>query len=106
VVDRKERRLDRRRPVDVQQVAPDLRQPARVRRDRLEPGTLIVNGNEPAPPIVRPLSRAANIRSNGRLSVKRCMRSSFGSAPKYWPIARNASVNSSRSVTGRTSKLT
>ena len=57
----------------------------------------------PAPPTMLPFSNAACMRSSGKLCVKRSARSRLGSAPKYWPIARNASSNSSRFSVGRTS---
>src|SRR6266496_3734994 len=43
------------------------------------------------------------MRSRPSWSTQRCIRSSVGTDPKYWPIAKKAPVNSSRSRTGRTS---
>ena len=73
---------------------------------RRRPGTVSSNGNAPAPPTIIPFSRAACMRSIGRFFEKRSMRSSVGSRPKYCPIAKTASPNSSRSAQGSTVKLT
>ncbi len=54
----------------------------------------------PAPPTITPSSRRACMRSIGRFFEKRSMRSSVGSSPKYWPIAKTACPNSSRSRAG------
>jgi hypothetical protein len=67
------------------------------------PGTVTSKVKAAAPPTIAPSDHAACMRSSVIRSRKRCMRSSVGVMPKYWPIASTADVNSSRSLTVRTS---
>src|SRR5690242_7825339 len=69
------------------------------------PGTDSSNGKAPAPPTIWSSSKAACIRSCGRLWTKRASISSLGGGLKYWPIAPIARLYSSWSATGRTSSM-